>query len=528
MRATHSKKVGTGRNKRPENLNVHIRNSWRTNLRLIRSIGNMIGYKKGLSEWQCLSEVKMGRGSPIPPMLRRKIVEQYQKGVSQRKIAKSLKLSSSTVHNIIQRFRESGTISVRKGQGRKTILDARDLRALRRHCITYRNATVMEITTWAQEYFQKTLSVNTIHRAIRRCRLKLYRSKKNMIQKRRRFLWAKAHLKQTVAKWKTVLWSDESKFEVLFGKLGRHVIRTKEDKDNPSWGSRSGFSLSQGPEEHDRPGSICNQSHRPSHQVFNVQPDSVGVPPLAHDNGDERGGQSSLPRRSGLVRQPFWTSCGGLCWTLHGDSEVVSGDATLNAPALPLLPVAPDLRPLSRQLNKRRNPPEQPGRKRRVPSLATAGPPRKQPLLCLSLPCLALGLEESVFMDPHGPTIAPRCPIAVIADKIKHIHFQKESKNLFLPTISVLPLCSQSVQPFQPLAMRAEAWQAIPGVSTWVMTTVRRGYTLQFAQRPPRFHGAFVTTVRSENAQVLRAEVMNLLEKGVIEIVLPAQSESGF
>ncbi|KAK3528532.1 hypothetical protein QTP70_001737 [Hemibagrus guttatus] len=165
----------------------------------------------------------MGRRSPIPLMLRRKIVEQYQKGVSQRKIAKSLKLSSSTVHNIIQRFRESGTISVRKGQGRKTILDARDLRALRRHCITYRNATVMEITTWAQEYFQKTLSVNTIHRAIRRCRLKLYWSKKelylNMIQ-----IWAKAHLKWTVAKWKTVLWSDESKFEVLFGKL---VIRVK-------------------------------------------------------------------------------------------------------------------------------------------------------------------------------------------------------------------------------------------------------------------------------------------------------------
>ena len=157
MRATHSKKVGTGSNKRLEKLNVHIRNSWRTNLQLIRSIGNMIGYKKSLSEWQCLSEVKMGRGSPIPPMLRRKIVEQYQKGVSQRKIAKSLKLSSSTVHNIIQRFRESGTISVRKGQGRKTILDARDLRALRRHCITYRNATVMEITTWAQEYFPENI-----------------------------------------------------------------------------------------------------------------------------------------------------------------------------------------------------------------------------------------------------------------------------------------------------------------------------------------------------------------------------------
>ncbi len=37
----------------------------------------------------------------------------------------------------------------------------------------------------------------------------------------------------------TVLWSDESKFEVLFGNLGRHVIRTKEDKDNPSCYQRS-------------------------------------------------------------------------------------------------------------------------------------------------------------------------------------------------------------------------------------------------------------------------------------------------
>ncbi len=37
-----------------------------------------------------------------------------------------------------------------------------------------------------------------------------------------------------------------------------------------------------------------------------------------------------------------------------------------------------------------------------------------------------------------------------------------------------------------------------------------------------------VTTVCSEDAQVVRAEVMNLLEKGAIEIVHPAQTESGF
>ncbi len=172
MRATHSKKVGTGSNKRPEKLNVHIRNSWRTNLQLIRSIGNMIGYKKSLSEWQCLSEVKMGRGSPIPPMLRRKIVSNIRKEFLREKLQRVWSyhhlqciISSKDSENLEQ------SLCVRVKAG-KTILDARDLRALRRHCITYRNATVMEITTWAQEYFQKTLSVNTIHRAIRRCRLK--------------------------------------------------------------------------------------------------------------------------------------------------------------------------------------------------------------------------------------------------------------------------------------------------------------------------------------------------------------------
>ncbi len=46
------------------------------------------------------------------------------------------------------------------------------------------------------------------------------------------------------------------------------------------------------------------------------------------------------------------------------------------------------------------------------------------------------------------------------------------------------------------------------------MTTVKRDYTLQFARRPPRFCGVLATTVRSEDAQVIHAEVINLLEKG--------------
>ncbi len=164
----------------------------------------MISYKSDVLERQSLSELKMGRGSPICERVRKKIVEYFKNNVPQHQIAKALQISSSAVHNIIKRFRETGEMSVHKGQGWRPLLDARGLRALRWHCITHRHDSVIDITKWAQEYFQKLLSVNTIRRAICRCQLKLYHAKRkpylNMVQKRHRVLWAKAHLKWTVSK----------------------------------------------------------------------------------------------------------------------------------------------------------------------------------------------------------------------------------------------------------------------------------------------------------------------------------------
>ncbi len=123
------------------------------------------------------------------------------------------------------------------------MLDAHGLRALRRHCITHQHDSVIDITKWAQKYIQKPLSVNTICRAICRCQLKLYHAKRkpyvNMVQKCRRVLWAKARLKWTVSKWKSVLLSDESKFDILVGNHGHHVLRAIEEGDLPACYQRS-------------------------------------------------------------------------------------------------------------------------------------------------------------------------------------------------------------------------------------------------------------------------------------------------
>ncbi len=106
----------------------------------------MIGYKRDVLERQSLSEVKMGRGSPICERVHKTIVEYFKNNVPQHQIAKALQISSSTVHNIIKRFRETGEISVRKGQGWRPLLDAHGLQALRWHCITNRHDSVIDIT----------------------------------------------------------------------------------------------------------------------------------------------------------------------------------------------------------------------------------------------------------------------------------------------------------------------------------------------------------------------------------------------
>ena len=115
----------------------------------------------------------MGRGSPLCAKLHEIIVSQFKDNVSQRKISNNLGLSLSTVHNIVKRFRESGEILVHKGQGQKPLLNEHVHWALRRYCLRNRHATMMDIVTWAWEYFGKSLSLNTALRCVKKIQLEM-------------------------------------------------------------------------------------------------------------------------------------------------------------------------------------------------------------------------------------------------------------------------------------------------------------------------------------------------------------------
>ncbi len=56
-----------------------------------------------------------------------------------------------------------------------------------------------------------------------------------------------------------------------------------------------------------------------------------------------------------------------------------------------------------------------------------------------------------------------------------------------------------------PLSHFFHKWERLPGVSLWVLRTIRSGYTLQFGKNPPRFDGVHLTVVNSASkASVLR------------------------
>ncbi len=137
--------------------------------------------------------------------------------------------------------------------------------------------------------------------------------------------------------------------------------------------------------------------------------------------------------------------------------------------------------PRSSWIQRLRSPPDQPGRKRRGPSFATAGPPRKQPLVTmLNAGCRGKYVFGSSRAN-YSALVSDRCD----SGQNKTHTFSKREQKSFSAYHKRSALM-QSICTFC-LSTRAEAWQAIPGVSAGVMTTVRQGYTLQFAQRPPRF-----------------------------------------
>lgn len=159
--------------------------------------------------------------------LKNKIVELYKSGYKQIQISKNLNILKGTVSKIIRKFNKTGNVSTAFKSGRPRDLCNRTMKVMKRISMGDPRKTSTDIS---REMGERGISVSarTVRRRLDDMGLfgrvavkKPLISKKNRMA---RFKFAQDHLTWSYQKWNTVLFSDESKFQ-LFGSDGRRYVR---------------------------------------------------------------------------------------------------------------------------------------------------------------------------------------------------------------------------------------------------------------------------------------------------------------
>jgi len=130
-------------------------------------------------------------------------------------------------------------MSAHKGHSWNLILVAPDLRALKPHCVKTRHYSVLKITAWAQEPFQKSLSENTVHRVIHKMQVKALSCKEEAIYEHNPEIQlssvGQSSFRMDRGKVeKNVLWLDELKCKIFWGNHGHRVLQTEDKRDHPA------------------------------------------------------------------------------------------------------------------------------------------------------------------------------------------------------------------------------------------------------------------------------------------------------
>ncbi|KAG0897627.1 hypothetical protein G6F33_013416 [Rhizopus arrhizus] len=153
---------------------------------------------------------------------RKNTIELYlRQGFSYHKIAKIVKVSSSTVHKVRL---ELGLPARNDKGGRPKALTKRE----QQHLVRAVTADGLENAVQAQQSLEqslgKSVSVDTVRRALKDAGLVSFvKPKKPLINERnrkRRLQWARQHIDWTVNDWMNVIWSDETKVN-RFGSDGK-------------------------------------------------------------------------------------------------------------------------------------------------------------------------------------------------------------------------------------------------------------------------------------------------------------------
>ncbi len=154
---------------------------------------------------------------------KKRIVALHKDGVGYKKIAKTLKLSCSTVAKTIQRFNRTGSTQNRPRHGRPKKLNAHAQHHIQRLCLGNRRMSAASIAAEVEGVGGQPVSARTIRHTLHQIGLHGCRPRRKpllkMMPKKARKQFAKDKQTKDMDYWNHVLWSDETKIN-LFGSDG--------------------------------------------------------------------------------------------------------------------------------------------------------------------------------------------------------------------------------------------------------------------------------------------------------------------
>lgn len=110
----------------------------------------------------------MTRGKPISSEIRKIIINSWNKGKNDYKIAKDLFLSRASVQNIINQFKKTQSIVIKKSTGRPSTFSERDYRCLEKLLKSNRRDSCVEIAEKWRKKCNRTISAATVTRSIKK------------------------------------------------------------------------------------------------------------------------------------------------------------------------------------------------------------------------------------------------------------------------------------------------------------------------------------------------------------------------
>ncbi len=169
-------------------------------------------------------------GKELSEHLKKRLVALHKDGVGYKKIAKTLKLSCSTVAKTIQQLNRTGSTQNRTRHGRPKKLSARAQRHIQRLCLENRRMSAAEV----EGVGGKSVSAQTIRHTLHQIGLHGCHPRRKPFLK---MMHKKAHKqfaddKQTkdMDYWNHVLWSEETKIN-LFGSDGVKRVWRQQGKE---------------------------------------------------------------------------------------------------------------------------------------------------------------------------------------------------------------------------------------------------------------------------------------------------------